>query len=249
MLRAKVGALSLNKLLLTATLAAGLFTLLFVATNWPLLSKSDSVTEVEVSIPEVNGYEFIGRIDQNGADFTGYGYLYSIDGLEAMDLFSNPLLGDETTARFTYYATATLSARAILTDADRGIFALDSVGTISFYYQPTPSATFSNPLSFAGGTQIAVAEMRYQDILNVQGPNRGIAVGNGEFTIVSSTPFSIGAESYVFGSPGQIHYVSTFGEGRRTNAVVPISSVLMAGNAVTSRPKQISLPAILNESD
>lgn len=249
MLSAKGGILSLSKLLLTVALAAALLVLLFVATNWRLLSKSDSVTAAGVSIPEVNGYEFIGRIDQNGPDFTGYGYLYFIDGLDATDLFSNPLIGDETTARFTYYATATLSARAVLTDATRGIFALDSVGTISFYYQPTPSATFSNPLSFAGGTQIAVAEMRYQDILNVQGPNRGIAVGGGEFTILSSTPFSIGAESYIFGSPGQIQYVSTFGEGQRTNAVVPISSVLLAGNAVTSRPRQLSLPVILNETD
>ncbi len=249
MLGANVRALSLRKPLLTATLAVALLALLLVATNWRLWSKSDGVTAVGASIPQANGYEFIWRIDQNGPDFTGYGYLYFIDGLDATDLFSNPLMGNETTAHFTYYATATLSSRAILTDADRGIFALDSVGLISFYYQPTPSATFSDPLSFAGGTQIATAEMRYQDILNVQGPNRGIAVGSGEFTVLSSTPFTIGTESYTFGSPGLIQYVSTFGEGRRTNAVIPISSVLLAGNAVTSRPRQLSLPAILNETD
>lgn len=127
------------------------------------------------------------------------------------------------------------------------MFALDSVGLITFYHQPTPSATFSNPLSFAGGTSIATASLHYQDMLSVQSPNRGLVTGKGEFDQITAPTFMLGAESYRFGRPGMIHYVSTFGDALRTDAVIPISSVLLIGNANGTRQLQSSLPSVQNE--
>jgi hypothetical protein len=84
-------------------------------------------------------------------------------------------------------------------------------------------------------------------MLSVQSPNRGLVVGKGEFSQITAVPFTLGAESYRFGRPGIIHYVSTFGDANRTNAVIPISSVLLAGNASSTRPLQTSLPSVQNE--
>lgn len=247
MSNAKVGVAGLRKLFWSVALSVPLLVLFLVATGWQL-SPQNSITEVGIDIPEMNGYEFIGRIDQEGTEFTAYGYLYYVHGLEQNQVFSNPLNPSETTAHFTYYATATLSSRAILTDAVRGIFALDSVGTINFYHQATPSATFTDPLSFAGGTSIATASLRYQDILSVQSPNRGLVMGNGEFTQLTADSFTIGTETYNFGRPGMIQYISTMGEGLRTDPTIPRSSVLLAGNATSARQRQVSLPSVRNQS-
>ena len=176
-------------------------------------------------------YQYAGRIDQDGLEFIGYGYIYNMQGLAPTALFSDPYSPSEATAYFTYYATAKLTSRAVVTDAVRGIFALDSVGEITFYYQSSPSASFGSPDSFANGKPIATAAINFQDILSVQEPNRGISTGNGEFTMLTSEPFTFGAETLRFGHPGIVHQISTFGDALRTDPTIPQSSVLLAGNA------------------
>ena len=233
--------------LIVVGVALLLLTLLLAATGQRLASQG-GIKEIGVGDPGLGAFQFAGHIDQDGTDFTGYGYLYAVDGLTPLQISSNPLNASETTAHFTYYATATLSARAIVTDAVRGIFALDSVGTITYYYQATPSADFSDPQSFALGTPIATAAVKFQDILNVQSPNRGIAVGNGEFAVQTAVPFNLGAETVRFGRPGLVYRASTFGEGLRTDPITPKSSVLLAGSAVHSGFQKTFLPAVSSQT-
>lgn len=189
---------------------------------------------VGVSTAGQNAYEFIGRIDQTGPNFTGHGYLTYIRGLNNNQIFSsNPVNQSEDTARFTYVATATLTSRAILSD----VFVINSVGTITFYFTPSPpNRTFGNLNSFAAGTPIATASMRYQDILLVQSANKGLATGLGEVTQLSVTPFNLSGQSYRFGASHLIYRYSTVGNGTRTNPDpnFPESFVLLAGNAVTT---------------
>lgn len=225
----------------TATVA--LLIVLIVSTRQQLSSQGNDVTEIGLG-----AYQFVGRIDQNGTEFTSYGYLYDIQGVPPGDLFSDPLNASEATAHFTYYATATLSSRAILTDAVRGIFAIDSVGEITYYYQETPYATFDDPESFALGTSITTASTQLQDILTVQGPNRGLATANGEFVVLTATPFTLNDETVRFGRSGRVHRISTFGDAVRTDAVIPQSSVLLAGSAVDSGSRQAFLPYVTNSN-
>jgi len=207
----------------------GVLVLLSAATARQLHSQGKSVTEIGSG-----NYQFVGRIDQVGTQFTGYGYLYDIDGLPLSEVFSDPANPSETTAHFTYYATATLSSRAVLTDAVRALFALDSVGEITFYYQATPEANFSDPESFANGTAVTTATVQLQDILTVTAPNRGLANGSGEFKVITAAKFELGDETVRFGRPGNSWRVSTFGDAVRTDAIIPESSVLLAGDAFDS---------------
>jgi hypothetical protein len=226
-----------RRLLWVGIAVLGLLILLAAATAQPLSSQGYSLAEIGL-----DDYQFVGRIDQDGTEFIGYGYLYDVQGIPPTELFSNPLNVSEATAHLTYYATATLSARAVITDAVRAIFALDSVGEVTYYYQSYPSASFDNPQSFAYGTAVTTAAVRFQDILSVQAPNRGRSVGNGEFAVTTAEAFSLGGEMVRFGRVGRVYQVSTLGDAVRTDPVIPQSSVLLAGNAVHSGFLQTFLP-------
>lgn len=206
-------------------------------------AKAAPAAQVGVGTAGRNAFEFIGRIDQNDADFTGYGYLTYIKGLDNADIYTDPFNPSEEMARFTYVATATLTSRAVLTD----VFALDSQGTITFYFSESPgSRSFDNPASFASGTPIATASMRYQDILLVQSANKGIATGVSEMKQLSAPTFILNYQSYQFGEPGLLYRLSTSGNGTRTSLVPLNSFVLLAGNAVTSG-QETYIPAVLKD--
>lgn len=200
--------------------------------------------QVGVGTSGRNAFEFIGRIDQDDVDFNGYGYLTYIRDLTNAEIYSDPVNPSESTARFTYAATATLTSRAVLTE----VFALDSQGTITFYFtQNPPTRSFDNPASFASGTPIATASIRFQDILLVQSPNKGLATGVSEMTQLDATAFTLNGQSYQFGQPNSIYRLSSVGNGTRTNLDPLTSFVLLAGNAVTSG-QQSFLPLINNDS-
>lgn len=241
-----LGVAKLRKLIMISLIGVGLTALLLTATGAPLSSQGEAAREIGVGAPGTNLYQIAGRIDQDGFSFTGYGYLYDVQGIDPAELFDDPFNTSETTAHITYYATATLTSRAIVTDVVRGIFALDSVGDITFYYHETPSASFDDPESFTDGIPIATATARFQDILNVQSPNRGIAVGNGHFTFTNVESFTFGEETVRFGRLGMVQRVTTFGEGLRTDPFIPRSTVLLAGNAVDTGFRQTFLPTITN---
>src|SRR3712207_1235010 len=76
-----------------------------------------------------NAFEFVGRIDQDGPTFTGYGYVTHVDGVEDRRLFgSAPLAASERTARLTFRFRTRADSRANL----REVFAIHSTGTIEF---------------------------------------------------------------------------------------------------------------------
>jgi hypothetical protein len=199
---------------------------------------------VGADLPGVNLYEFVGRVDQTEFAFVGYGYVSYLRGLDNDQIFSDPLNPSETTAHFTYYSTATLTSRAVISS----VFALDSVGPVTFYYQATPSATFDDPQSFAAGTPIATGVIRYQNILSVQAPNQGISNGIGEFVQQTASPFTLGSTEYQFGQPGLVERMTTFGQATRTDAILPRSFVVLAGNAVDTGQRNITLPYTAKDS-
>lgn len=214
------GALVVLALLLLPALATGL----------KLAPAAAAPPQVGVGVGSQNALEFVGRINQNNTNFTGFGYFTYIRDLNNSQLFTGS--PSENTARFTFYATATMTSRAIVGSE---VFVINSAGTMTFYFNNSPgSRNFTNPNSFRSGTPIATASMRYQDILLVQSANKGLATGVAEVTQLTATPFSLGGNTYTLGQPNLFYRFSTVGNGTRTQVDPPISFVLMAGNAVTS---------------
>src|SRR3954451_17664522 len=109
----------------------------------------------EVGSPQLGkiAYEFVGRIDQDGPNFVSYGYLTHVDGLPESVLFADPVNHSETTARITYYATGTLTARSVIS----GVTELNALGATRFYFDASGGANFANTATFADGTAIGVA--------------------------------------------------------------------------------------------
>jgi hypothetical protein len=232
-----------KRFLLTLASPTLLVALLVIAATWQLESASAASTVLAEAPPGFNAIEFVGRADQNGADFVSYGYLTYVRGLNNSQLYTNPAAPSEATARFTFYTTATLTARAVIST----VFALDSAGITTWYYNPTPAASFANPASFANGAAIATGNVRYQDILNVQGPNLGIATGAGEMVQTTAASFQLGGQTYQVGAPGWMLRLATTGEGHRTDPVAPKSFVFLAGNAVVTG-QNAYLPAVQRSS-
>lgn len=241
----KLTSKSTNRYLSLIMLVVLGIALVLIITLQPLRIVKAAPLQVGIGTRGQNAFEFIGRIDQNDLNFTGFGYLTYIRDLNNAEIYTDPLNPSEDTARFTYVATATLTSRAILTD----VFVIDSQGTITFYFtQSPPDRSFDDSASFASGTPIATASMRYQDILLVQSPNKGLATGVSEVTQLNAPAFTLNGQSYQFGQSNQFYRLSTMGNGTRTNIAPPISFVLLAGNAVTSG-QQSFLPIINRDAN
>ncbi len=211
---------------------AGIVGLLLVVTALLAAGQSAAAVgpvEVGSAIGGVNAVEFVGRIDQNGANFVSYGYLTHISGLTDTLLFSGTL-ATESNAFFTFHSTATLTSRSVIS----GVFVVDAVGTTIYYFNPAPGASFSNPASFASGVPIVTATVRSQNITNVQAPNLGIGTNFAEFTQTGVSPFTLSGTPYQLGRVGLLERLFSTGEGTRTDPVTPKSFTVLAGNAVVT---------------
>jgi len=200
---------------------------------------------IVVGLPKSNetAYEFVGRIDQDGANFVGYGYLTYIHGLTNAQLFSdpNPLTQNESSAYFTFYVTATLTSRQVISN----VFVLGAQApNVTVYFNSYPNGNFSNPTSFRqAGIPVARYAARYQDILNVQSASHGIATNVGELIQQVANPFTLGTATYYLGQPGVALREWFTGEGVRTNTVDPPQSfVVGAGNTVLTGMRAGFLP-------
>ncbi len=202
--------------------------------------------EVGAAIGGVNAVEFVGRVEENGPTFVSYGYLTHISGLTDTLLFSTTSPLSEYTAHFTFYTSATLTARSVIS----GVFILDSAGTTVYYYHSTAGADFGNPASFDSGIPIVTATIRSQNINNVQAPNVGVDANFAEFTQTGVSPFTLSGISYQLGSVGILKRLFYTGENTRTDPVTPKSFTVMAGNAVvTGVPGQQNfMPLVLRNA-
>jgi hypothetical protein len=206
-----------------------------------------TATEVGSAVGGVNAVEYIGRIDQDGSNFVSYGYLTHISGLTDTLLFSGTIpFVNESNAYFTFYTTATLTARNVIS----GVFMLDAIGTTVYYYNATPGASYATPDSFKAGLPVMTATVRSQNILNVQAPNLGVATNFSEFTQTGASPFTLNGQPYQIGRVGVLERLFSTGEGTRTDPIAPKSFTVVAGNAVvTGLPGQQSfMPLIVRNA-
>jgi hypothetical protein len=175
-------------------------------------------------------FELLGQVDQKGSDFVAYGYLSHINGVPDAQMFTSPDTRSEATARFTFSAPAKLTARSVISS----VFVLNAAGTINVYFNDTPRGDFSDPASFGKGTPIASFSVRYQSILNVQSPNRGIETLTGELVEHTVSTFSLGGQQYRLGRPGLMQRLDFTGEGVRTDPVLPAATIFGAGSTTVT---------------
>jgi hypothetical protein len=210
-----------------------------------------TATEVGSAVGGVNAVEFVGRVDQDGSNFVSYGYLTHLSGLTDTLLFSGTIpFVNESNAHLTFYTTATLTARNVITGAFNSItssvFMIDAAGTTVYYYNATPGAAFANPDSFKSGVPVLTATVRSQNILNVQAPARGVGTNFTEFTQTGVSPFTLNGQPYQIGRVGILERLFSTGEGTNTDPITPKSITLVAGNAiVTGLPGQPNFMPII----
>jgi hypothetical protein len=172
-----------------------------------------------------NTLELIGRIDQTGASFAGYGYVTHVDGIEDSALFSSPpLTASEKSARLTFSFKAELGSRATLGNE----FALRSKGTIQFFSNDQPAADFEKPDSFAQGDQVASGPIDIQTVITVYAPDKGILDASGTLSLDDTGDFKLGDTSASL--PGGSERLSLSGSGTRSDAILPKSVIDFAGS-------------------
>ena len=182
-----------------------------------------------------NVLELVGRSEQDGSAVTHFGYLTRIRGLTDDLLFSDPSIRTEAKARFTFFATTTLTARHELGN----IIATAAPGTLTIYFNETPSGNgnFNTPGSFAAGTPIATFSARFHNVLNVQATDAGIISAVADLIQLGDDPFTLGGVRYRLGQRHLQGRLSANGQGTRTQ-VAPLlkSFFLWSGNVVILRP-------------
>ena len=214
---------------LVVVLAVAVFSLMSSVVTY-----AASPQEVGVPTAGQNAVEMVGKIDQNGLDFNAFGYLTYIAGVPDDQMFTDAINRSEATAHFTYVTSAKLTTRSMI----ENLFVLDAAGSTTIYYSDQPAATFDDPASFGAGTAIAVSSERWQNVVNVQAPDTGIATGMSEFTETSATPFTLNGTDYQLGHANLLLRFSYTGEGKRSDKLLPKSSFVVAGYAVVGGDSQ-----------
>lgn len=178
-------------------------------------------------------WHFIGRIDQDGLKFTAYGFLTQVAGLGNDALFTSGGDRTEDTAVFSVVMESAESNRTKL----HNVTVVDVTGTASIYVNDAPDRTFGDPATFTTGTKIGTASVTGQNILNIDPENRdkGVAAATAELRQTGATRFRLGEKEYQLGRKGLTERLTLSGQGVRTDATAPKSTIEVAGTmTVTS---------------
>ena len=190
-------------------------------------------TEVGVGVPGQNAIELVGTIDQLLFTLTAYGYVTHIDGIPDELLFAegtNPLMRDAANARLTFHGTGNSVGRAI----HENIFASPVEATLQFYFNETPvGASFDSPVSFMSGDAIASLTERLYSVLNVQEPNIGVLMVEGDTTQDTVAPFTLQGETYTLGHEGLMQHFTLFGQGFRSSTDPLTAQFFFAGRGTS----------------
>jgi hypothetical protein len=126
--------------------------------------------------------EFVGRSDQDGPQVTHFGYVTHLQGFTDAELFFDPLVRTEATARLTFFATTTLNARHQVANV---ITTATAPGPLTFYLRPGPGASFGDPASFQVGDPVATMTVRYHNTLIVDEQPNSLGQSTGRASAVA----------------------------------------------------------------
>lgn len=172
--------------------------------------------------------EFRGRISQsgpNGEQFASYGYLTSMNGASARDMFGAGTPSDAT-ALFTVAATGDLVSRVL----DTRVHLLDIVGELAVYQRDSPGASFADPSSFSVGHQVARFALQLQDVLAVFAPASGLPTLTGDMRQKLAGGLFNGLRGSTFGDKGDRFRMFATGIGTLVDPVTLNAELEIAGN-------------------
>jgi hypothetical protein len=181
------------------------------------LSRAASAASASAADVGSLAFSFAGRIDQEGFELTGYGFLTEVSGIPDAVLFGDALDRTEAAARLTITGAMTFDRRTIRA----GVFIIDAVGTMEVHSLEAPGASFDDPATFASGTVVAEYAATLHDILTVIAPDTGIPTLSGELVQTAAPDFVVDGAWYRIGSTGARLSFSGTGIGTRTDAELP----------------------------
>jgi plastocyanin len=179
-----------------------------------------------------NALEYVGRLDQRGAELTMYGYLTHIAGLDDAQLFTDPdpTKWNEGTARFTFFSNGKVTSRALVVDQ---VIATTAEGSARFFLNDNGGGSWEVPESFLSGTQIAGANVRVHDVLSVYETAKGIANGDASLVWTSDDPFAFDGKNYQLGKVGGKHRMTFSGLGTLQDPNGPRATISIGGSSVS----------------
>jgi hypothetical protein len=209
----------------------------FSRRNWwvPLLAAKalkagPGTLSVGTGLPGETAFEFIASVSQNGSYFSVTGYLTAVAGLAEAMLFTDPVIRSQTTARFTFSATANLVSRNVL-----GVmFVLDEAGSFTISYS---EAANGMPTNIASGSMTLQTSVQVTSAFaGSQSPGKGNFRANGELVRTANQSFTLGGISYEFGDANQPWLLTAAGDGTLTDPNTPVSSIVLGGSSVVGPP-------------
>jgi hypothetical protein len=199
-------------------------------------SSDDSADAASAAAPE-HEVGVIGRIDQEGPSFEGYGYVTHLSGAEDASLFAPEDSGgaaaveaSEDRALLTFSFSTDLTSRAI----HPPIFTTESEGTIDFYFSEQPTGDFDDPASFTEGDRVAGGALGVDTTVSVYAPDSGIVTADGTFEQESSSSFELGDGSHELGEEGLEMQVAMKGQGKLLDPALPRSVIDFSGDLTAS---------------
>lgn len=172
------------------------------------------------------GIELLGEIYQDGGKLVAHGYFTMVAGFTREQVFFPGVDRNETTARFTFHATALLSG----IHRRETVFVTSAGGALDIYLRDAPGGDFDNPAAFTQGVKVASDEITLQSVLNVTAPNLGGIDLTGDFRRTLVQPFMLHGRTCMLGHKGLHSRLDGAGRGIRTDPVAPKSIVTIGGN-------------------
>jgi hypothetical protein len=198
--------------------------------------EADDAADAEAAASE-NEVGVIGRIDQEGPRFEGYGYVTHLGDVEDASLFAQETGGEpeaveasEESARLTFSFSTELTSRAI----HPPIFKTESEGTIDFYFNEQPAGNFDDPASFTEGERVAGGVLAVNATVSVFAPDSGHVTADGTFEQESLSSFELEDGSHELGEEGLEMRVSMTGQGELLDPELPRSVVDFSGDLTPS---------------
>ena len=173
-----------------------------------------------------NGIEVLAEVSQVGEDLTAYGYLTLVNGLTLDQSYFSGGVRNESTARFTVYATAKVAS---IQTRDTLIVAIAN-GQVEYFLRDVAGASFDIPASFAQGQRVAVDAAALQNVLNVTAPGIGVTTVFGDLSRTAADSFLLDGTRYQLGYVGLRSRLVAPGKSRRIEPVAPTSVQTVAGN-------------------
>jgi hypothetical protein len=212
----------------TAAVGAAAAAVGWIEIGNPGIAEASGQGEIGAAGGGRSAYEYVGEVDQDGDALRYFGYYTLIVGVGPAGLYGGPP-HDESTARFTYYGTANLTARA----ARNNVFVIDAVGTIRSYYNPAGGADFANPASFHAGTPIAVDDVQFHDVLSSTAPGFGVPNVTAFLERTNAPTFHADGRSLRFGHVGMQVRSTASGLGQKLDPK-PKGHLTLAGQATVT---------------